>query len=317
MLDPEAQTVLDLIKAAGRPPITALAPADARQVYRNSRRALTPDSPDVAFVEDLEIPGPRGAIALRHYRGIGTRPGMRLPCLVFMHGGGWVIGDLDTHDYVCRKLANAAACAVVSVDYRLAPEHVFPAAVEDCVAAVRHVAAAAADLGIDAGRLAVGGDSAGGNLAAVMAHLARDGELPPLAFQLLIYPATDMAMRHPSHALPLAGFPLEGSTARWFARNYMGESGDVGHWWASPLKAPRFGGLAQAFVLTAGYDPLVDEGRDYAAALEKAGVQVAYLHMSDQMHGFITMSKLIRSAETALDIMGLALARALEPSATG
>lgn len=311
MLDPDARSVLDMIKAAGRPVMTALSPMEAREAYRNSRRALGPDAPEVALVEHFKAPGPGGAVPLRYYRPAGQDDFAALPCLVYLHGGGWVIGDLETHDYVCRKLANSAGCVVIAVDYRLAPEHVFPAAVDDCAAALRFIADNARRLHIDADRIAIGGDSAGGNLAAVMTLMARDGDVPPLAFQLLIYPAVDMRDPWPSHNMNLEGFPLSGDTVRWFMEHYQVSRQDRADWRASPLHADSHAGLPPAFVLTAGYDPLADEGAAYARALEKAGVRTTFLHMSDQMHGFITMSKVVRAAEAALDIMGGALARAL------
>ncbi|MFC0284075.1 alpha/beta hydrolase [Camelimonas abortus] len=311
MLDPDARTVLNLMKAAGRPAMTTLSPMEAREAYRASRRALGPDAPDVALLEHFRADGPDGAVPLRYYRPAGSDDFATLPCLVYFHGGGWVIGDLETHDYVCRRLANVSGCAVVAVDYRLAPEHRFPAAVEDCAAAVTFVAENASRLRIDPARIAVGGDSAGGNLAAVMALMARDGDLPPVAYQLLIYPAVDMVNAYPSQALDLAEFPLSAETVRWFTDHYGISAADRSDWRASPLLAPSHAGVAPAFVLTAGYDPLADEGAAYARKLEKSGVRTTYLHMSDQMHGFITMSKVIRAAEAALEIMGRELARGL------
>lgn len=312
MLDPDARTVLDIMKAAGRPAMTTLSPMEAREAYRGSRRALGPEAPDVALIEHFSAPGAGGVVPLRYYRPAGSDDFAALPCLVFFHGGGWVIGDLDTHDYVCRKLANVAGCAVVAVDYRLAPEHVFPAAVDDCAAAIRYVADNAARLHIDASRIAVGGDSAGGNLAAVMTLMARDGDLPPLSFQLLIYPATDMVTTYPSQSLDLSAFPLSDDTVRWFSDHYGISDADKSDWRASPMQAASHESLPPAFILTAGYDPLADEGAAYARKLEQAGVRTTYLHMSDQMHGFITMSKVVKAAEAALDIMGGALARAFK-----
>ena len=192
-LDLDNQKILDMMKAAGHPPVNELQPDEARKMYRASRGALQPELPDVAELRDLSA---ASDIPLRLYRGIGTRTGP-LPVLVFYHGGGYVIGDLDTHDYVCRKIANVARCCVIAVDYRLAPEHKFPAAVEDAAAALHWIVQEAKNLSIDPSCVAVGGDSAGGNLSANMAHLSRDGEVPPLCFQMLLYPGTDMSMSQP------------------------------------------------------------------------------------------------------------------------
>jgi acetyl esterase len=230
-----------------------------------------------------------------------------LPVLVFFHGGGWVVGDIESHDTGCRHLANRAECAVVSVDYRLAPEHKFPAAVEDCLAATAWVAGNAASLGVDAGRLAVGGDSAGGNLAAVVSLLARDHGTPRIGHQLLIYPATDAAMRHDSMARFAEGYVLTRSTMRWFYEQYLRTLADAADWQASPLAAPDLGGLPPAFVLTAGYDPLCDEGDAYAARLAAAGVSVTHRRFTGQIHGFALNGKIIRAAETALDEAAAAL----------
>jgi acetyl esterase len=216
---------------------------------------------------------------------------------------------LDTHDYVCRKLANAAGCAVISVDYRLAPEHKFPAAVDDAATALRWIVNQADFLQIDPTRVAVGGDSAGGNLAANMAHMARDGDVPRIVFQLLIYPGTDMSMSQPSYQRDFGKFPLSVEACRYFLGHYLRGEEDKVDWRASPLHAPRFNGLAPALVLTAGYDPLADEGSAYAKKLEGSGVSVTAVHMSDQMHGFLTMGKIVRAADTALEISAAALRR--------
>jgi acetyl esterase len=308
-LDPDAERVLAMIAAARRPPIQLLQPHEAREGYRLSRNALTPDPPDVAHVEALTAAGPGGPIPLRVYRGLGTSG--KLPGLVFMHGGGFCIGDLDTHDYVCRKLANSAQCAVISVAYRLAPEHKFPAAVEDGVAAATWVGKHAEMFGLDPARLAVGGDSAGGNLSAVLAHMARDGDLPRICFQMLLYPSLEMSMRHPSYRQPdFARLPLNLEAVRWFHGHYLQDAHDMADPRASPLRARSFQGLAPAFILTAGYDPLRDEGAEYARLLEQNNVPTTFVHMSDQMHGFLTMGRVIRSADTALEITATALKRA-------
>ena len=307
-LDPDAELVLGMIRASGRPPVQALSPQQAREVYRASRKAVTPEPPDVAQVDDLAAPGPGGAMALRMYRGLGSSG--TLPVLVFFHGGGFCIGDLDTHDYVCHKIANSAGCAVISVDYRLAPEHRFPAAVEDCAAAVDWVGKQAQLLGIDRGRIAVGGDSAGGNLSAVMSHMARDGDLPPVCFQMLLYPSVEMSMRHPSYRLDFSRLPLTPEAVRYFHGHYLRDERDQADWRASPLRAATFRGLAPAFILTAGYDPLRDEGAEYARLLEENDVATTFVHMSDQMHGFLTMGRVIGAADTALALAATALARA-------
>ena len=294
-LDPDAQLVLEMIRVAGRPPFETLTPDEARQAYVNSRRVLQPPPEDVADVRRSH-----GARACRRHQAAGLsrqrHPATdKLPALIYYHGGGWLLGDLDSHDGVCRRFANAARCCVVSVDYRMAPEHKFPAAVDDCVAATQWAVAQAEALGIDPARVAVGGDSAGGNLAAVMALLARDGALPPLTFQLLIYPATDMMMTSVSSQTITDGVPLTSKTMRWFIDHYMRDAADERDWRASPLRAADLSGTAQALVLTCACDPLCDEGIAYARRLEREGVRVTHLHFSDQIHGFMSMGRIIRA----------------------
>lgn len=308
MLDPDNQRVLDLIKAAGRPPITQLDAVQAREVYRAGRAYFQPDPIEVAAIRDIQVAGATGEIPARYYRGLGA-PDAQSPVLVFYHGGGYVIGDLDTHDHVCRKLANEAGCVVISVDYRLAPEHKFPAAVDDCAAALRWVVENAAPLGLDPARVAVGGDSAGGNLSANMAHFARDGAVPPICFQLLLYPGTDMSEKQASYHEDFSQFPLSLEACRYFFKHYTNGEQDRADPRAAPLNAPNFKGLAPAFVLTAGHDPIRDEGIEYARKLERNGVRVTAVHMSDQMHGFLTMGRMIRAADTALELAGAALRR--------
>ncbi len=312
-LDPDAQLVIDMIRAAGRPPFETLTPPEARQAYSNSRKVLQPRLQDVAEVRNLNAPGPAGDIPLRIYRGLGADPAEKLPALVYFHGGGWLLGDLDSHDGVCRRFANVARCCVVSVDYRMAPEHKFPAAVDDSAAATRWVMSNAASLGIDASRVAVGGDSAGGNLAAVMALMARDGGLPPVVFQLLIYPATDMRMVTASSQTVTEGVPLTSATMRWFINHYMRSAEDANDWRASPLRAADLSGTAQALVLTCAYDPLCDEGIAYAQRLDREGVRVTRLHFSDQPHGFMSMGRIVHTADVAIDMMGAVLKKALWP----
>ncbi len=232
--------------------------------------------------------------------------------LVYFHGGGWTIGDLDTHDVLCRQLANFSRCAVVSVDYRMGPEHRFPAAVDDCLAATYWVRRHADALGLDPARLAVGGDSAGGNLAAVVALLARDAGDLPIAYQLLIYPATDMRCGHPSHAANGQGYLLETPTIVYYRGNYIADEACYLDWRASPLLHADLAKLPPALVLTAGFDPLRDEGLDYANALVAAGNRATYVCFERQIHGFITMGKVLDEANTAVAMCAAELARALK-----
>ena len=306
-LDHDAETLLEMVRVANRPTFETVGAAEARLLYLAGRNVLAPEPMPIAETRDLTMSGPGGPIPLKLYR--PTASGI-LPVLVFLHGGGWVVGDIATHDTVCRHLANRADCAVVSVDYRLAPEHKFPAAVEDCVAATGWVAENAAALGVDPARLAVGGDSAGGNLAAVVCLMARDGGAPRIAHQLLIYPATDAAMRHASVARFAEGYVLTRSTMRWFYDQYLRSPDDAADWRVSPLTAADLSGLPPAYVLTAGYDPLCDEGDEYAARLAAAGVAVAHRRFPGQIHGFVTNGKIIRAAEPALDETAAAFKKA-------
>jgi acetyl esterase len=223
---------------------------------------------------------------------------------VFFHGGGWVIGNLDSHDVVCRKLADEGGLIVISVDYRLAPEHKFPAAVDDAITATKWIADNSRQLEIDASRLTVGGDSAGGNLAAVVAISARDGNGPAIAGQVLIYPAIDFAMTHPSHSEPETSILLTHSVIKWFRDHYLSGAADVGDWRASPARAKTLIGLPPAYVLTAGADPLRDEGDEYARRLKEAGVPVTYRTFPGQFHGFFTMGKLLQQANVAASEIG-------------
>jgi acetyl esterase len=292
--------VVQLLERVARSPLPAyhtVPPQVARRLYRDTRAALAPRLPEVGAVRLLVVDG---AIAIRAYRPLDAAAEERLPALVYLHGGGWVIGDLDTHDVLCRQLANGARCAVFSVEYRLAPEDPFPAAVEDAIAATRWVAQHAGSLGIDAGRVAVGGDSAGGNLAAVVALAARDAGGPALCHQLLIYPATDQRCEFPSHARNAEGYLLTRQGIEYFRGRYLSRSGDWLDWRASPLLAPRLAGLPPAFVLTAGFDPLLDEGRAYAERLAQEDVEVAYLEYPDMVHGFILFGGVLDTANAAV-----------------
>jgi acetyl esterase len=303
-LDPQARAYLDqAARAAPRP----AAVAEARSAYRASRLALAAPAQDVAETRELAIPGPAGAIAARYHRAWGAESGAPLPCVVYFHGGGWVCGDIDTHDAVCRGIANHARCAVVSVDYRLAPEHRFPAAPEDAGAALHWISANAASLAVDPARLAVGGDSAGGNLAAVAAIVARDAGGPPLAMQILVYPVTDLALESASYARLAEGYGLTREDMRWYRDHYLRDERDIGDWRASPLRAPDLSRLPPAYVITAGFDPLHDEGKAYAERLAEAAVPVTYECFEGQIHGFLVMGGVMAAAGHAVYRIGQAV----------
>ncbi|MCE3269938.1 MAG: alpha/beta hydrolase fold-containing protein [Ramlibacter sp.] len=311
MLHPQAQALMKLMEERGVPPTHTLSPADARAFYRERRTFTQPAPPEVGAVRDLEARGPAGPIPLRSYRPAGSSPDAVLPVLVYYHGGGWVIGDLDTHDVLCRQLCNLSGCAVVAVDYRLGPENRFPAAVDDAVAAARWVRAQAAALKVDASRLAVGGDSAGGNLAAVVALAAREAGDLAVAFQLLIYPATDQRRGWPSHTTNGQGYVLTKDSMDYYHDHYIADKAQDLDWRASPLLHPDLSKLPPAFVLTAGYDPLRDEGLQYAHALTVAGNRATLVNFERQIHGFITMGRVIDEANVAVQLCAAQLKQAL------
>jgi acetyl esterase len=288
-LHPQAAALLERVARSPLPPYHTVPPFVARRIYRDTRSVLAPKPPQIPEVRLLVTPE---QIAVRVYRPL---PDEVVPALVFFHGGGWTIGDLDTHDVVCRQLALGARCAVFSVDYRLAPESPFPAAVEDCIAVTRHVLENSSSLKIN--RVAVGGDSAGGNLAAVVA-LALRGE--GLAFQLLIYPATDQRGESASHQRNGKGYLLTSEGIDYFRGCYLPNPKDWTDWRASPLLAANHAGVAPAFIMTAGYDPLLDEGRAYAEALAKAAVEVSYREYPDMVHGFVLFGGVLDTANAAL-----------------
>jgi acetyl esterase len=305
VLDPDAAAVYKAFQEAGRPAYETLTAPEARAYYSQARFATNPDAPELARVAPLAIPAPHGVIPARLY--VPKEPRQRdglSPALVFFHGGGWVIGDLDSHYVVCRQLAVEGALIVISIDYRLSPEHKFPAAAEDAVAATQWVAGNARELGIDASRLSIGGDSAGGNLTAVVALAARDAGGPALAGQVLIYPATDFAMTHGSHSEPETSVLLTHSVIRWFRDHYLNSAADIHDWRASPARAQSLARLPPAYVLTAGADPLRDEGDEYADRLRQAGVPVTTKHYPGQFHGFFTMGKLLAKANVAVGEIG-------------
>ncbi len=310
-LDPSTAMLLWLIARAGYPPPNELPVPEARRLYCERMELLAPPAIAMEEVVDRLIDGPVRQIPVRLYVPTGVARGEGL--LVYYHGGGWVIGDLETHDRVCRRLAAEAHCRVLAVDYRLAPEHRFPAAVEDAVAAFRWAVSAADGLGVDRRRIAVGGDSAGGNLAAVVAQRARGEEARP-CFQLLIYPVTDLRLNTRSHELFADGFMLTRALMEWFREHYLGDTGDVNDPAVSPLLCEDLAGLPPALVATAGFDPLRDEGRAYAAKLREARVAAKHRCYGDLIHGFFSMSGAIPAASLAARDIARELRRALHAS---
>ncbi|MFN2427691.1 MAG: alpha/beta hydrolase [Candidatus Binatia bacterium] len=298
-LDPQLQLLLRLMGAANLPRLESLAPLEARAFFRDSAGLLTLAPAPMARIDDRVVTTPHGAVPVRIY--VPSNDAAPKPVLVYYHGGGWTVGDLETHDAVARAFAKEVECVVVSVDYRMGPEDRFPAAAEDAVDVFGWVATYAAEFGGDAGRLAVGGDSAGGNLAAVVAQQAlASGERCP-DFQLLIYPVTDLADEGESYETFADGFYLTRVLMRWFADNYVSNADERLDPRASPLRAESFTGLPPTFLLTAGYDPLRDEGKAYANRLLEAGVDVEYRNYDSLIHGFISMAGVVREARRAFD----------------
>ena len=306
-VDPQAQTFLDGLAQAGARSAAETSPEEMRAGYA-LLSALGLPAAEPPFTEDRLIPGPAGEIPVRIYRpqAEGTHP-----VVVFFHGGGFVIGGIGTHDPLCQQLSSRVPAVVVSVDYRLAPEYPFPAAVEDCWAATQWVAANAAALGADPGRLAVAGDSAGGNLAAVVAIRARDAGSLPVAYQLLIYPTTDATGSLPSIQENGQGYFLTAETMAWFHGHYLGPDGDRNHPDASPLFIEDLSGLAPAFIVTAEYDPLRDEGEAYGRRLEEAGVPTKVRRYDGMIHAFFQLDAVIPAAASAITDAVDALRQAL------
>ncbi len=303
MLDAEARTLLDLMEEAtraGRPKLEALPYAIGRQAVDKMSEDSEADPPEVAETIDGAFAGPGGAIKYRRYRPLGVEAGS-LPTLIYYHGGGFVIGTIETHDSTCRRVANRSRCQVISIDYRLSPEHPFPAPIDDGIAAFRHIKDKAAAFGADPARLAVGGDSAGGAVAAVVCQAMRDAKEQGPAFQMLIYPATDSSQESGSRQEFAEGYFLSKGLMDWFWKAYVPAGTDLADLRLSPLLAKDFAGLPPAFVLTAGYDPLRDEGRAYADRLIDAGVKTTYVNYPGTIHGFFTLTRFLKQGLKAND----------------
>jgi acetyl esterase len=294
---PQVQTLLDGLAAAGGPPLHELEPEAARAMYR--ALASMEEKVEVERVDDRSVPGPEGDIPVRVYtpaESVGANHGV----LVWLHGGGWVIGDVESADPTCRLLAAQSGCVVVSVDYRLSPEHRAPAPLDDCLAAVTWTVENAEALGCDASRLAIGGDSAGGNLAALACIRLRDEFGPEIDFQLLVYPVTDLTRSHPSYEENAEGYFLTAESMRWFIDHHLGGEIDPKDPMVSPLHADSLEGLPKALVITAELDPLRDEGEAYARRLQEAGVEAELVRYDGQIHGFFGMATLLDDGKDAV-----------------
>ncbi len=307
-IDPQVQAFLDRLEAQRAPPLWSLTPEQARAAAVLGAVGLGPPE-RVAKIEDRRVPAGDREIPVRIYTPRGRPP---FPVLVYFHGGGWVLGDIGTHDALCCSITNSAGCAVVSVGYRLAPEHKYPAAVLDAYAATEWVFGQGGVFGGDAARVAVGGDSAGGNLAAVVALKARDQAAFRPVFQLLIYPITDFRLDTPSYGENAQGYMLTRDDMEWFWRSYLPDERSGRQPYASPLRAEDLGGLPPALVITAEYDPLRDEGEAYAARLRQAGVPVTLTRYDGMIHGFLRRAAIFDRAKIALEAIATSLRHAFE-----
>ena len=314
-LDPQARKIVDAMAATFPPVDFGRSGTENRRLIKEAAAAVIPQAPEpVGLVDDREVPGPVGPIPVRVYRPHGPGDGL-LPVAAFFHGGGWTVCDLDSHDGMCRAICNASRCLVVAVDYRLAPEHRFPAAAEDAYAATAWLADHAAEVGGDPTRLAVVGDSAGGNLAAVVALMARDRGTPSLTHQVLIYPVIDFAFDTPSHLDRSEPHVLQSDEVRYYWYEYLNDEADGALPYASPIRAESLAGLPPALVIIPEYDPLRDEGEAYAARLESEGVPTVASRYDGMMHSFVTFSGL-PDAQRAVAEIGdtLRAAFSLEPT---
>jgi acetyl esterase len=307
-VDPKTRVLLDMIAALGAPPLSETTPQQFRDMRSRSRDLLNAPAAPVAIVRDETVEGGAGPIKARLY---DVEDGAARPTLVYYHGGGFVFGDLDSHDALCRRLALAGKIRVIAIDYRLAPEHPFPAAPDDAWAAFNDIVARSQRFGVDPERIALGGDSAGANLATVTARRAARAGAPPVQHQLLFYPVTQTSHSTPSRERFADGYFLTRETIDWFDGHYLPAGTDRHDERVSPLLAPPPKNVAPALVVTAGFDPLKDEGREYAEALKAAGVPVRHIDYPDQIHGFVSFTAFSGVADAAIADAARAVADAL------
>jgi acetyl esterase len=310
-LDPTIQALFEALPTLADTQMWRMSPEEARAEFARLTTLANPSAPAIGRTEHAEATGPAGPIPLRIYTPVAGA-GTALPAIVYFHGGGFVLGDLDSADALCRTLANESGCRLISVDYRLAPEHPFPAAVDDSFAALSWVEANASSIGVDPNRIAVAGDSAGGNLAAVTALLAREKASPHVAFQVLIYPTTSFRHDAPSVLAFGSGYMLNQATIEWFVSHYVPKDADRGDIRLSPLAASELKGLPPAYVVTAGFDPLHDEGAAYAEKLKAAGVAVTHVDYPTMIHGFFSMQGVVPLAAEAVTAAASAVKQALK-----
>lgn len=300
-LDEDSAALVRRLREANTQRQETMSPYQARAAMAAARAAAAIQPPVVHEARDIEMHTETGLIEGRLYR---PSTEVELPLLVFFHGGGWMLGDLESHDILCRRLAVAGNGNVLAVNYRLAPENKFPSAIDDASAAVDWAFEHAAELQVNPDRIIVAGDSAGGNLAAVVAHERRNNSKPKLAGQILLYPATDLLCDFPSYRIAEPGLPIQGSTMIWFRDHYLAEPAQTQDWRASPLRAPNFCDLPPAYLLTAGYDPLSNEGQAYGEKLSAGGTSVFRRHYAGQIHAFLTIGTEFSSTEEAIRDIG-------------
>jgi acetyl esterase len=294
--DSDVRPLVEAFRSAGAVSFQNLPVPDSRAAYQLSCARNGLPRAAVESVENRVIPTQGASVPIRVYRAKGTRADDALPCMLFIHGGGWVIGDLETHDGICRHLANATGGSVIAVDYRRSPEHKHPIPLQDCADVLSALPEIGRELGVDPKRIALAGDSAGANMAAVLALRSRNGELPSVSGQVLFYPVTDLASESASYARVTDGVPLTAGSMRWFRDHYLTPDHDATDWNISPLRVNTLAGSPPAFVVTVGHDPLSDEGAAYANRLALDGVQTTHHHLPHHMHGLLTSARVVSTA---------------------